>query len=213
MQIFSAAITGLLIFLLASAGVFAQSTPAEFNALVSAKKTAEVEALARERTARNPKDDLAWWYLARVVADNAAKREQLQPGIENCVKELPLSARCQHALGTLYAALATSSGLTAGIKYASRIKDSFTKAVELAPQDFEMRRDLIQFYLQAPGLAGGSVRRAIEHAEGFAQFDPIRGKLLRADIHAYEKEWDRADVLVASVKPSADATLDRKSVV
>jgi tetratricopeptide (TPR) repeat protein len=93
------------------------------------------------------------------------------------------------------------------MKYVGRIKDSFSKAVELSPKHFDMRRDLIQFYLQAPGIAGGSVRKARDQAAEFATLDPARGALLRADIHAYEEEYAKAEALLLTVKPGKDTEL------
>lgn len=197
----------VLFLALAAASAVAQSSPGDFSALLAARKLGEIEALARERTARNPRDDVAWWFMARVVGNDAKKRDELLPQLEKCVVELPESARCHHAAGTLYAALATSAGLSGGLKYAGRIKDSFVRAVELDGRHFEMRRDLIQFYLQAPGIAGGSVRRAVAQAEAFTAIDPMRGRLLRADVHAYEKEWDSAESLLAGVQTQGDAEL------
>jgi tetratricopeptide (TPR) repeat protein len=93
------------------------------------------------------------------------------------------------------------------MKYVGRIKDSFLKAVELSPKHFDMRRDLIQFYLQAPGIAGGSVRKARDQAAEFAALDPARGTLLRAEIHAYEEEYPKAEALLLGVKPGKDTEL------
>lgn len=185
----------------------ARAAPGELAALLAARKLPEAEALARDMTARNPRDDFAWWVLAQAVAGDPKKRDALLPQVEQCVAELPQSARCHHAAGTLYASLATSAGLSSGLKYAGRIKDSFLRAVELDPGSYEMRRGLIQFYLQAPGVAGGSVRRAVAQAEAFAALDPPRGRLLRAEVHAYEKEWDAAEAQLAGVQAHHDAQL------
>jgi tetratricopeptide (TPR) repeat protein len=198
-----------LIAAMASKGVFANtiSSDAEFTALARARKTAELEALARDRLAKNNKDDIALWYLGRFVAGDAKKRDELIPRAEQCIKDLPQSARCHNLLGTLYGAAALSAGLTAGIKYASRIKEMFVKAIELDPKQFDMRRDLNQFYLQAPGIAAGSVRKAVQNSADFATIDPARGQLLRADVHVYEKEFDKAESLVNNIKVGNDAEL------
>jgi len=186
---------------------FATSTDAEFNVLVKARKLAELESLAREKLAKNTKDDVALWYLGRFAAGDAKKREELIPRAEQCIKELPQSARCHSTLGSLYGAAAMSAGITAGLKYAGNIKEMFQKAVELDPKHFDMRRDLNQFYLQAPGLAGGSVRKAIQNSTDFAKVDPARAQLLRAEVHIYEKEFDKADAIFANIKPGADGDL------
>ena len=186
---------------------FATSTDAEFNVLAKARKLAELESLAREKLAKNTKDDVALWYLSRFVAGDAKKREELIPRAEQCIKDLPQSARCHSALGSMYGAAAMSAGITAGLKYAGNIKEMFQKAVELDPKHFDMRRDLNQFYLQAPGLAGGSVRKAIQNSTDFAKVDPARAQLLRAEVHIYEKEFDKAEAVISNIKPGSDSDL------
>ncbi|MCY7388381.1 MAG: tetratricopeptide repeat protein, partial [Burkholderiales bacterium] len=95
------------------------------------------------------------------------------------------------------------------IKFASRIKDEFARTVEIEPGNFDARRDLNQFYLQAPGLAGGSVRKAIENSEALGRLNAAQGQLLRVEIHIYQKEFDKAEALLATVKPAGDETSTR----
>lgn len=184
--------------------VWAQSTDAEFRALVKERKFAEGESLSRERIAKNPQDDIALWHLARITSGDAKKRDELIPKVEQCIATLPQSARCQDAAGTLYGSAAMSAGMINGIKYASKIKASFEKAVELDPKLFDARRNLNQFYMQAPGIAGGSVRKAFANADSFAKFNPGLGALLRAEVHIYEKEFDKAEALLGSIKAGGD---------
>ena len=79
-----------------------------------------------------------------------------------------------------------------------RIKELLTKAVELDPKSFEARRDLIQFYLQAPGIAGGSVSKARELTQAAQSINPEHAKLLNAAIALYEKQPDEAEKLLSS---------------
>ncbi|MBI3715547.1 MAG: tetratricopeptide repeat protein [Betaproteobacteria bacterium] len=199
----------LLSIALASATgpVLAQSNEGEFRALLKEQKVAEAESLARERIAKNPKDDVALWFLVRTMAGDEKKREVVIPLAEQCIAALPQSARCHHALGTLFGAAAQSGGFSAALKYGSRIKEEFVKAAELDPKFFEARRDLGQFYLQAPGIAGGSVRKAIENADEFARIDANRGALMRADVHVYEKEFDQAEKVLSRVQAGSDTQL------
>jgi tetratricopeptide (TPR) repeat protein len=184
--------------------VFAQSTDADFAQLMKERKFAEVEKLADERIASNPKDDIAIWNLANVVAGDSVKRESAIAKAEACVKSLPDSAKCHHALGRLYGSAALSSGLVNGIKYASRIKEELVKTVELEPNNFNARRDLNQFYLQAPGIAGGSVRKAIDNSNAHGKLNAAQGQLLRAEVHIYEKEYDKAEGMLVAIKPAGD---------
>jgi predicted Zn-dependent protease len=206
--LFSIARLTLLAAAAASAvAAHAQSSPDDFESLIAARKLAEVEVLARARTSANPRDDIAWWFLAQAVADDPKKREALVPRVEACTVDVPQSARCHHALATLYVAEIESGGMSAGLKYASRIKSGFARAVELEPRNYVMRRDLVQFYLQAPGIAGGSVRRANEQAEDFTRLDSQRGRLLRVAIQTHEKQWDQAEASLAGLTAPGDALL------
>lgn len=182
---------------------FAQSTEAEFRALLKERKVAEAEALANERIAKNAKDEVAVWYLTNLTSGDAAKREATIKKAEACVAALPKSGKCHNALGRLFGAMALSSGALNMMKYASRIKEEFLAAVEFDPASFDARRDLNQYYLQAPGIAGGSVRKAIANAEDFGKLNAAQGKLLRAEVHIYEKEFDKAEALMSGIKPAA----------
>jgi len=179
---------------------FAQSSDADFATLVKPRNNAAIEALARERLVKNSQDDVAIWYLARAVTGDAKKRDEVTARAEQCIKELPMSARCHSALGALYGTLAMSGGMTAGIKYAGKIKDMMLKAVELEPKNFDMRRDLNQYYLQAPGIVGGSVKKAVENSNDFGKIDAPRGQLLRVEVHIYEKEFTQAEALLRAIK-------------
>ncbi|MBL8523007.1 MAG: tetratricopeptide repeat protein [Betaproteobacteria bacterium] len=185
----------------------AQSTDAEFRALLKERKVAEAETLANERIAKNVKDEVAIWHLANLTSGDAAKREMTIKKAEACVAALPKSGKCHNALGRLYGAMALSSGTMAMMKYAPRIKEEFLAAVEFDPKSFEARRDLNQYYLQAPGIAGGSVRKAIANAEDFGKINAAQGKLLRAEVHIYEKEFDKADAVLAGIQPAGDETI------
>ena len=183
---------------------FAQSTEADFAPLIKEQKIADIEKLAGVRIRLNEKDDVAIWYLASVVGNDAVKRETVIAKAEACIKAVPESAKCHHALGRLYSGAALSSGLINGVKYASRIKEEFAKTVALEPGNFSAHRDLIQFYLQAPGLAGGSVRKALEHSDAHGKIDATQGQFLRADIYIYEKEFAKAEALLPAVKSTGD---------
>jgi len=75
-------LAAVLATLLTATPALGISTDAEFDALSRARKSAEIESLARERLATNPKDDVALWHLGRVAAPDARKRDELIPRAE-----------------------------------------------------------------------------------------------------------------------------------
>jgi tetratricopeptide (TPR) repeat protein len=194
--------------LLAATGfAHAQSLDAEFSALLRADKHKEAEQLARQRLAANPKDDVALWTLGRLTGGEVAARKELLPKAEACVAERPQSARCHNLIGSLLGIQAQSGGMSEALKLVGRIKEGFIKGAELDPGHYAIRRDLVQFYLQAPGIAGGSVRKAREQAEDFGKKDPARGALLGAEVLIYDKAFDKAEAVLAGIKPGGDADL------
>src|SRR5579875_151468 len=69
----------------------------------------------------------------------------------------PSSSEAHLWLGQVYGRQAEQSH---SLILASKTRKEFEKAVELAPHNIEARRDLMEFYLQAPWLLGGSRDKA-----------------------------------------------------
>jgi tetratricopeptide (TPR) repeat protein len=189
--------------------VHASSSDTDFFPLVREKKWEALEQLAQSRLSTNANEDVALWYLGRMLAGHAERREQLTVQAERCVKALPRSSRCQSVLGTLYGATASAAGFTTGLSYAGRVRDAFKMAVDLEPGKFELRRDLNQFYLNAPGLVGGGSGKAFDNAESYSKLDPLRAQLLRVEAYASEKDFDKSQRTLEAVwSDDADAQLD-----
>ncbi|MBW8894074.1 MAG: tetratricopeptide repeat protein [Burkholderiales bacterium] len=93
---------------------------------------------------------------------------------------------------------------------ASKTKDQFVKAVELDPALFEARSGLTQFYLMAPGFAGGSAAKARELAAEVQPRQPEQAKLLRALVAMNDKDWTSAERELGSVKAGDDHTVARE---
>lgn len=85
---------------------------------------------------------------------------------------------------------------------ARRIKAEFEKAVELDPDLLDARDGLIQFYLQAPGVMGGSTDKAREQAREIAKRDPYRGHQADAQV-----AWDKRDTVATEQALRAAAAL------
>ncbi len=67
------------------------------------------------------------------------------------------SAEAYYWLGAANGRLAQTSSIFSKLGYAKAVRKAFERAAELDPKQIEARMGLIQFHLQAPGLAGGDV--------------------------------------------------------
>lgn len=132
--------------------------------------------------------------------------------LEQEIKQHPKNAEAHYLLGSAYGDQAQKASMFAKASLASKVKDEFETAVKLDPNLLDARTGLMQFYVMAPGIMGGSFDKAFEQANEIAKRDPLRGHRSRAYIYTHQDKKDlaRAEYL-AEVKEqpnSARAHLD-----
>lgn len=76
---------------------------------------------------------------------------------------------------------------------AKRAKSEFEKAVDLDPNSIGGREGMMQFYLLAPGVMGGSAAKAREQAAAIAKLNALRGHFAAATIANNQKDLPRAE--------------------
>ena len=82
---------------------------------------------------------------------------------------------------------------------ARKTKKEFEEAVQLDKKNVVARRDLEEFYLQAPWMLGGSKDAALEQVNAIAAVDPMEGHLGRAVYWRDAKKLDQAEAEYAAV--------------
>lgn len=78
---------------------------------------------------------------------------------------------------------------------AGRVRDELELAVRFNPSSIEYREGLIQYYVMAPAILGGSYSRAREEANAMSAYDPYFSLLAHANINAEEGDHQRATTL------------------
>ncbi len=73
------------------------------------------------------------------------------------------------------------------------VRAEFEKAVQLDPANVDARSDLMEFYMEAPGVFGGGMDKARQQAEAIARLDPAEGHSAWARIAEKEKRYDVAE--------------------
>ncbi len=73
------------------------------------------------------------------------------------------------------------------------VRRKFERAVELDPNNVEARSDLLQFYLDAPGMFGGGLEKARKQAEAIERLNRAEGHSAWARIAEKEKRYDVAE--------------------
>lgn len=115
------------------------------------------------------------WMLARALVERADG--QLESAREWSERALDAAERagmsdrelglywCWRGTTTFEAIGASSSGLFAKADQAGRGKAAYERAIEFDPTLIDAHIGLAQYYIRAPGLLGGSLRKARERAE------------------------------------------------
>jgi tetratricopeptide (TPR) repeat protein len=104
----------------------------------------------------------------------------------------PANAQYYLLLGRACGSRASHSSFLTAMSWARRVVKEFETARKLAPEDTEVRFDLLDYYLNAPGIVGGGREKAEAEAEAIAKLNPKKGYLARATIHIKDKKWDLA---------------------
>lgn len=183
----------------------------QWQAWLDAGKSAELARAAQARSQAQPDDDQAAIALAlAAVEDNeAARLEAVIPALQACADKRP-QAICSYALGRVYGQQAMTASVFKMPGLAAKTKEQFARAVELDPLLYEARSALTQFYLIAPGFAGGSTTKARELAAEVQGRQPEQAKLLRFLVAAQAEDLAGAEKELASVKAGGDHTLQRE---
>jgi tetratricopeptide (TPR) repeat protein len=112
--------------------------------------------------------------------------------IERAVELQPSNAKYHLWLGRASGFHAEHSSFLRAPFRARRVLKEFEAARDLAPEDLDIRFDLLEFYLHAPGFLGGGKDKAEVEAEVISKLDAKKGYNARATIHRKNENWDMA---------------------
>jgi predicted Zn-dependent protease len=178
---------------------FGQQTPAEKWIVEGHWKRARMSVEARIREA--PDDPLATFLLSQIHAAFGDRTTPL-PLAERALALAPRTARYHRQVAEALGVMAQHSNAFQQLLLARRFHREIDAALALDPRDVQANRDLLEFYLLAPGMAGGSRREATATASRIAALDPAEGYLAKARIASYDKQPAQAE---AFLKKAAEA--------
>jgi len=160
----------------------------------------EAKTILTAIESKDPGSAGAAFYLGR-IATHQKHLDQAVHWLEKAVELEPSSSAHHMWLGDAYASKAQHAGVFAKPFLARSIKKELEKAVELDASNLDARQGLIQFYVIAPGILGGSAQKAEEQAAEITKLDAVRGHQLYAWIYTQEKDFAKAErEYIAAVK-------------
>src|SRR5258706_8893113 len=150
------------------------------------------------------------WLISLIVATSAlaspdaelvaAGRTALARGdLENAITQLEkavaangMNAQAHYQLGVAYARQVQAAGGLGALWQTRKMRDEWLRAAELDPKLLEARFRLIEFYVMAPGLAGGSDDKAMQQAAEVRKLDAVEGHRAFAGVYTLQKRPDLA---------------------
>jgi tetratricopeptide (TPR) repeat protein len=162
--------------LLASGAGADQRSP---EALIEAGHWKQARTLVEARIRANPRDAAACFLMSQVRAAFGDRESPLGLA-EQAVALDGGVARYHRQLAEALGITAQHSGIVQQLILARRFKKEIDAAIALDPRDLQALRDLMEFYLLAPSLAGGDRNKARETAARIAKADPAEGYAAQA---------------------------------
>ncbi len=104
----------------------------------------------------------------------------------------PTDAQAYYWLGNAYGMQIGRANAMSKAFIAPKLRDAFERAIALDPNLHDARGNLMEYYLQAPAIVGGSVDKARAQAAELAKRDPPRGHYARARLAMHDKQPDVA---------------------
>lgn len=165
---------------------------AEARALVAAQRVPEARAPLVALLAREP-DNLDARILLAEVLGRLHRRDEAIDLLKDAVEKHPADANLLGCYGgqCLLRAGELGTGFRA-LRLARRGRDAMERAVALKPGNLMFHEGLIDFYRQAPAIAGGDPAKARAHARAVAKIDPVRGAVWEAAILIDEQRYPEA---------------------
>lgn len=183
----------LLALLVALPVLLAAGTLREAIDLYKAHRVPEARPILEQLVADDPDDIQARIYLARCM-NLMHDRDQAIDILADTVKRAPANDLALAEYGSACLMRAGELGVSLrALSLARKGRNALEQAARLNPTALAYQEGLVDFYRQAPAIAGGSMARAREHAATVARLDPVRGKLLQASLSA--QDGDTANAL------------------
>ena len=151
----------------------------------------------------NPNDATASFYLGRIAMVEGRDGDAAS-FFERAVKLDATRSDYFLWLGRAYGRQAQHANVLRQAGLAKKTKNAWDRAVQLDPNNLDARENLIDYYLQAPGILGGSRAKAYAEAEEIRKRNALRGLLVLGRLYEGDKRYAEAEraYVYASKEPS-----------
>ena len=164
-----------------------------------------------EQILRNEPDNKEVLEYLGDIAGYSKKWDTAIPYYEKLVKQHPKEANYHYKYGGVLGMKALEINRLRALGLISDIKNAFETAADLDSEHIEARWALVEFYIQLPGIIGGSESKAKAYADQLSKISPVDGYLAHGYIAEYNEKPDEAErYYKAAVKVGGSITCYEK---
>jgi hypothetical protein len=173
--------------------------------LIEAGHWKRARIIVEARIHDDPRDAMANFLLSQ-IRNAFGDRESPQALAERAVAIDGGTAKYHRQLAEVLGVKAQHAGIFQQLVLARRFKKEIDAAITLDPHDLQALRDLMEFYLLAPGIAGGDKARAWTIAEQIARVDPAEGFSAQARLAEFNRDRNHVEGLLCKAVDVAPAS-------
>ena len=193
-------LAGVVVLVILAAPVFSARNDSPVGALMEAGHWKRARAQVMPRVQANPNDAESAYLLSRVKQAFGDFEGALRSA-EKSVELNGNNAEYHANLADICGEMAGTAGMFKGLSLARRFRKEAEAAIAIDSKNIDAREGLVEFYLEAPGIAGGDKQKARAIAEEIVKIDPSRGYMMRARIAQNEKDLAKQEAaLLDAVK-------------
>lgn len=144
-----------------------------------------------------PRKDGAVWALIGRNLYMQTEYKKACDSLEKAVAAEPSNSEFEMWLARAYGRRAETSSPFTAPGHAVQARQHFEKAVQLNPRNLEALSDLFEYYLEAPGLLGGGIQKAVSTAERIAALNAAEGHKVQAKLAEKKKDYRAAEEQLA----------------
>lgn len=161
-------------------------------AAFEAREWATAQSIFTDLIESEPDNHAVAAYLGRIALDWMPNRNYKQAAkwLERAIEGDEGHADYHYWLGSAYGGLAREAGVPGGLFHARRMKKECERAIECDPSHANARYRLVEYFLEVPGMFGGSTRKARKIAEELKTIDRRLGSQALILVFRAEEEHD-----------------------
>ncbi|SCY35122.1 tetratricopeptide repeat protein [Flavobacterium caeni] len=160
--------------------------------LFADKKYSAAKSYFENDLKQHPQNEKSREYLGD-ISSHLGQWEQAVLVYEQLKNRKPSSAGYQYKYGGALAMLAKTSNKLYALTLIADIEHAFQKTIGNDPRHLEARWALVELYLQLPGIAGGSEKKARRYANELSTLSPVDGYLAKGRIAEYFERYATAE--------------------